>query len=169
MPVALDGQNSLTTSQNSCVSPSSAICLALAVPLASMRACCHAVSRMFIVDVSFRRVVQFCEEHPRPAHESLPSGERRRKSSDNMENRRSGGEAPTSDGLQESRTANRRYSANTGAQRMAQAGRTATSEKPTGVGTSWTERLRARSAAQQINAVPQGRLYGALRGFPFEG
>ena len=109
------GQNSLTTGQKSWVFPSSAMCLALAVPLASMRACWHAVSRVFIVDVSFRRVVQICEGHPRPAHEPLPSGERRRQTSDNREKRRSGGEAPTSDGLQESRAAMRRHPANTGA------------------------------------------------------
>ena len=53
---------------------------------------------------------------------------------------------------------------------MERAGRTATLGKPGGVGTSWTERLQARSATQQINAVPQGRHYGALRGFsPAEG
>ena len=41
--------------------------------------------------------------------------------------------------------------------------------KTGGVGTSWTERLQARSATQQINAVPQGRHYGALRGIHAEG
>ena len=53
---------------------------------------------------------------------------------------------------------------------MERAGRTATLGKTRGVGISWTERLQARSATQQINAVPQGRHYGALRGaIPFEG
>lgn len=52
---------------------------------------------------------------------------------------------------------------------MERAGRTATLGKTGGVGTSWTERLQARSATQQINAVPKGRHYGALRGIPAEG
>ena len=53
---------------------------------------------------------------------------------------------------------------------MERADRTATLGKTGGVGTSWIERLQARSATQQINAVPQGRHYGALRGvIPFEG
>ncbi len=53
---------------------------------------------------------------------------------------------------------------------MERAGRTATLGKPGGVGTSWTERLQARSATAHINPVPKGRHYGALRGaIPLEG
>lgn len=51
-------------------------------------------------------------------------------------------------------------------QRTERAGRTAILEKTGGVGTSWTERLQARSATTHINPVPQGRHDGALRGIP---
>lgn len=52
---------------------------------------------------------------------------------------------------------------------MERAGRTATLGKTGGVGTSWTERLQARSATTHINAVPKDDIMGRYGVSPLEG
>ncbi|PKR48452.1 hypothetical protein COO20_24650 [Thalassospira marina] len=89
-----------------------------------------------------------------------PAASDDRKTSDKGKKSRPGGGAPTSVGLQESRSPKGWYPANTGAKRTERAGRTATLGKPVGVGTSWPERSQARSATGRLTSSRRDGLIG---------